>query len=199
MCKVYKLYWRNSSNYNGILWRRKYKWSFKKNIPNEDKLALIYQILLGIELCHKKNIIHGDLKPENILLKYQYIPNRIYENLIKISDFGLSINRYNNEDKLTGGTEGYTAPEARENGTGGSFPSDIYSIGKMIYEILTNCSCEKLKKIKYINFDTNNQKIKRSLNSNYFIDRLKLCLHPRPYFRPTITSLREDFEDIYFE
>jgi len=171
----------------------------KYGISIEDKLALIYQILLGIELCHKKNIIHGDLKPENILLKYKYIPNKINENLIKISDFGLSIKRENNKDKLFGGTRGYRAPEVRENGTGGSFPSDMYSIGKMIYEILTNCSYEKVKKIKYNNFDNNNQKVKRCLNSSYFMEQLKRCLHPNPSLRPTITSLRENFEETYCE
>lgn len=170
-----------------------------QDMTNKDKLAAIYQILLGIEFCHKKNIIHGDLKPQNILLKYKYIPNKINENLIKISDFGLSVRRDNNENKLFGGTRGYRAPEVRENGTGGSFPSDIYSIGKMFYEILTNCSSEKVIKIKYINFDNNNKKIKRCLNSNYFIEQLKKCLHPIPNLRPNITSLREDFEEIYCE
>lgn len=91
-----------------------------------------------------KKIVHGDLKPGNILLKYQYVPNEMHKNRIKISDFGLSLIIKDDNVKIHGGREGYLALEVWK-GKGGSFPSDIYSIGKIMCEILSNGLLDSLK------------------------------------------------------
>ncbi len=164
-----------------------------KKIPYQDRIEIIHQILLGIEQCHNNEIVHGDLKPGNMLLKYQYVPNKIHENVIKISDFGLS--KYGNE-KIGGGTKGYLAPEVMK-GRGGSFPSDIYSVGKIMCQILSD-ELLNVKILEYENFDNIVREIKRCLKSDYFYDEIKKCLHPKEEYRPTAQSLREDLEDIYF-
>ena len=54
----------------------------KIRVTEVDALKLFYQILAGLEYCHRKQIVHRDLKLENIILTS--------DGTIKIADFGLS-------------------------------------------------------------------------------------------------------------
>ena len=103
---------------------------------------MIKQIILTLERIHKFGVIHGDLKCENIFLANEYIPGN-YKNIkIKIGDFGLS------EivgDLVYGGTPGFMAPEVPIEG--GSFESDIYSIGKIMLEIMTQLPVQMIEAI----------------------------------------------------
>ena len=77
-------------------------------------------IALGIKFLHSKKIIHGDIKPQNIL---------IYNNIAKISDFGLSCYEYHIPFKILY-TKEYRPPE-----TDYSVKSDIWAFGCTLYEI----------------------------------------------------------------
>eukprot|EP00656_Telonema_subtile_P011018 TRINITY_DN153_c0_g1_i2.p1 TRINITY_DN153_c0_g1~~TRINITY_DN153_c0_g1_i2.p1 ORF type:complete len:370 (-),score=83.88 TRINITY_DN153_c0_g1_i2:136-1245(-) len=86
------------------------------------------QIINGLEYCHEKNIVHRDLKPENLLLGR--------ENLLKISDFGLSNSLIDSETLLKThcGSEKYAAPEIM--GSSAEYlgpPTDIWSAGVILY------------------------------------------------------------------
>ncbi len=100
------------------------------NILNE--LDLFLQILDGIEYAHSKNIVHRDLKPENIMLTK--------EGIIKITDFGLAFalgsHSLTNPGTLMG-TLGYLSPEQAQ-GIDVDHLTDIYSLGVILYELLTN-------------------------------------------------------------
>ena len=63
----------------------------------------------------------------------QYIPGDTDNIQIKIGDFRLS---EKGGKLIWWGTPGYLTPENRVNGSGGSFESDIYSIGKVMLEIM---------------------------------------------------------------
>jgi serine/threonine-protein kinase PknG len=93
---------------------------------------MISQILLAIKEIHEAGFIHGDLKCANIFLVNEYIPGDIKNIRIKIGDFGLSEIGGN---LVYGGTPGFMAPEVPKDG--GSFEADIYSIGKVMLEIMT--------------------------------------------------------------
>ena len=101
-------------------------------IPIQDKITMISQILLAIKEIHEAGFIHGDLKCANIFLVNKYIPGDIKNIRIKIGDFGLSEIGGN---LVYGGTPGFMAPEVPKYG--GSFEADIYSIGKVMLEIMT--------------------------------------------------------------
>jgi serine/threonine protein kinase len=97
-------------------------------------LKIIKQICQALDSAHEINIIHRDIKPHNILVND--------EDLIKIVDFGIARNIYRNPDEgvtKTGtiiGTPDYMSPE-QASGNNYDHRSDLYSLGIVIYEMLS--------------------------------------------------------------
>jgi len=86
-------------------------------------------VLDGLECMHNLKIAHGDLKPDNILVN---------ETDVKITDFGTSklIEDYFVKTVDGAGTYAYIAPEVI-NSQKRYLNSDIYSLGVMLYQLLT--------------------------------------------------------------
>lgn len=78
---------------------------------SEDHARWFYQqLILGLDYCHKKNISNRDIKLENTLL------DSVEQNrrpLLKICDFGYSINENHSMPKTAVGTPGYTGLSMR--------------------------------------------------------------------------------------
>jgi MAP/microtubule affinity-regulating kinase len=89
------------------------------------------QIISAVRYCHEeKNVIHRDLKPDNILFDS--------ENNIKIADFGLSEEFVPGEKFFTFcGTPEYMAPEVFQGHKFDGPKVDVWSLGVMLYEMLT--------------------------------------------------------------
>lgn len=109
---------------------------------------IIAEIILGIQYLHETlKIIYRDLKPENILLTKS--------GHIKISDFGLSKEYQNKDDKAYtfAGTPEYMAPEVVLN-KGHNKNVDLWGIGIFLYELVAghppfsdkNRNVEKIQK-----------------------------------------------------
>lgn len=100
------------------------------------KHALEIVLEISVALCHlhAHGVIHRDLKPENILVTES--------GQIKVIDFGIaqllteSNPPGNTQGKRLIGTPIYMSPEQRENPESASYPSDIYSLGIITYEII---------------------------------------------------------------
>ncbi|ESO89310.1 hypothetical protein LOTGIDRAFT_154410 [Lottia gigantea] len=92
---------------------------------------LMYQLVTAVSYCHSNYIIHRDIKPSNIMV------NR--ELHVTLIDFGLSCNA-NQKECMTQscGTPVYTAPEVYL-GIQHSFPRDVWSIGVVLYEMVSGC------------------------------------------------------------
>ena len=120
-----------------------------KGFDESKASRIFFQILSGIAHCHDKGIIHRDLKPENIFLVET--GNDIS---IKIGDFGSAcIVKECINTKGFFGSSYYIAPEVLT----GSYDCkiDIWSIGIMIYIILTGCPPYKGRNSKAILYEIN--------------------------------------------
>lgn len=91
--------------------------------------GLISKMCIGLHHAHMANLIHRDIKPANVLIDEQRNP--------KIVDFGLARPVDDSHEGIVFGTPGYTAPEIYTNPHIADHRSDIYSVGVMLYELLT--------------------------------------------------------------
>lgn len=102
-----------------------------KNIPLETVIHIMKQISEGLSHAHKNGIIHRDIKPQNILMTNDLT--------CKITDFGIS--RAYGDTTLTQtnqmlGTVYYLSPE-QARGNIATAQSDIYSLGILMFELIT--------------------------------------------------------------
>jgi predicted Ser/Thr protein kinase len=105
-------------------------------LDSKAALAVVPQICDALQYAHDAGIVHRDIKPENIMLDRS--------GRVKIADFGLAklIKPQPDDFTLTGtkqvvGTAHYMAPEQFEHPTEVDHRADIYSVGVVIYEMLT--------------------------------------------------------------
>lgn len=97
----------------------------------KDAVHFTVQILKALEHAHEKGVIHRDIKPQNIML--------LKDGTIKVTDFGIARFQKNNAHTITNkaiGSVHYISPE-QARGDITDEKSDIYSVGVMLYEMLT--------------------------------------------------------------
>lgn len=99
----------------------------RRRLGNEAALQLVEQALAGVAHAHAARIIHCDIKPDNFIL----FPN----NRLKLTDFGFSKVAQHTLKASGSGTVGYIAPEQALGRP--KFQSDVFSLGLVIYELLT--------------------------------------------------------------
>ncbi len=125
----------------------------KKFDPNS-ALQIIYEIAKGLSVAHRAGIIHRDIKPENILLARRSDLESLSDNdqqqvsiidqfAIKISDFGIARQIQQSQSlevTMAGtllGTPSYMSPEQCKSGASASPASDVYSLGVMLFQLIT--------------------------------------------------------------
>merc|ERR1712226_315345 len=112
-----------------------YKLLKTQQLSSDHVCYFTYQMLRGLKYIHSANVLHRDLKPSNLLLNSNCD--------LKICDFGLarvSDPGHNHEGVLTEyvATRWYRAPEIMLNARGYTKAIDIWSVGCILAEMLTN-------------------------------------------------------------
>ncbi len=105
----------------------------EKGMKIKEAVNLFGQLASALDYAHSKGVVHRDLKPSNVLIDKQ--------NNAFLSDFGIAKSLEGSTQNLTGtggvvGTPTYMSPE---QGLGGTVDarSDIYSLGVILFEMLT--------------------------------------------------------------
>lgn len=108
----------------------------KEKLSSAQALGIIPKICDALQYAHDEGVVHRDIKPENILVDKK--------GRIKIADFGLAklVGKKSTDFSITMsnmvmGTPHYMAPEQMEHPTEVDHRADIYSLGVVLYEMLT--------------------------------------------------------------
>jgi serine/threonine protein kinase len=113
--------------------------SLREIMQREQPMAPDRAVRIAAQICeaigymHQQGIVHRDLKPENILVTR--------DGMVKIMDFGIALDEQARRLTWSGlsstiGTPDYMAPE-QVDGRRGDARTDIYSLGVILYEMLT--------------------------------------------------------------
>jgi len=112
------------------------EWAAKTNPTVREKLTLFTKVCEAMRHAHQRGVIHRDMKPSNILVQSDGKPNLLDFGLAKQGTFG------DMTTSLTAqiiGTPAYMSPEqAAGDPSGIDVRTDVYSLGVVLYELLTN-------------------------------------------------------------
>jgi hypothetical protein len=103
-----------------------------------DAAELVAQVADALDYAHRQGVVHRDVKPSNILLEESGEPGRV---TARVMDFGLAL-RDAGEVTMTMdgqllGTPAYMSPEQVRNPHAVDGRSDVYSLGVVLYQLLT--------------------------------------------------------------
>ena len=112
----------------------------REKLGTPERLELFTQVCAGIQHAHGKGVIHRDIKPSNILVAMEdgrAVP--------KVIDFGIAKALHPSLEELAAltfqgqaiGTPSYMAPEQAVGGSVADVTADVYSLGAVLYEMLS--------------------------------------------------------------
>src|SRR5207249_1555868 len=106
----------------------------EKQLPVEEANRIVREVGDALSYAHKQGVVHLDIKPENILL---------HEGHALVSDFGIAraltvaSGQAITETGIAVGTPAYMSPEQAAGGDAVDARSDLYSLGCVMYEMLS--------------------------------------------------------------
>jgi serine/threonine protein kinase len=122
----------------------------REEIPPMEAVEIALQVADGLGFAHEHGVVHRDIKPGNIML--------LERGAVKIMDFGIARMRFADHKTSTGmvlGTPRYMSPE-QISGQPVDQRSDIFSLGTVLYEMLTQTSLFAGQNVDQIAFNVAN-------------------------------------------
>jgi len=102
----------------------------RRPLPLQEALTIAIGILDGLAHAHEHRVLHRDIKPANILIGSD-------GHTVKLTDFGLAELLSSTSLAGGGGTYPYMAPEDFDETAGSDRRSDLWSVGVVVYEMIT--------------------------------------------------------------
>ncbi|GAF94645.1 unnamed protein product, partial [marine sediment metagenome] len=128
----------------------------KNNLDTRQRLDLFIDVCKAVQHAHQKGIIHRDIKPSNVMITLhdgKPVPKIIDFGIAKATQHRLTEKTLFTEYRQLIGTPEYMSPEQAEmSGLDVDTRSDIYSLGVLLYELLTGTTpfeAEKLRSAAY--------------------------------------------------
>lgn len=162
-----------------------------------ERLDIVRQICLGLDYAHRNGVLHRDIKPANILV--------LGDGTVKIVDFGLAAIHTSTptltQSSAIMGTPHYIAPE-RIYGEKACAQSDQFSVGLILYELLTYCcpfTGDTISSIIYKILNTEPKRLDPKISSMFpeivFIIRKAIAKNPEHRYR-TMKEMAADIEGL---
>lgn len=163
--------------------------SAQKQISVNRVIEYIYQIASALSAAHQIGIIHRDIKPANILITT--------EKICKLTDFGIATiikESHSLSPDIIVGTPLYMSPEQNEGKSLGP-GSDIYSLGVVMYEMLTGNPPFKIGNIAYHHIFTKPPQMK-GIDKD-FEELVMKCLEKKPSSRfPDMKAILDILDEL---
>jgi eukaryotic-like serine/threonine-protein kinase len=178
----------------------------QNNLPTRERLDLFVQVCRAIQHAHQKGIIHRDIKPANILVTlHDGVP------VPKVIDFGIAKatqGRLTDRTVFTAfeqfiGTPAYMSPEQAEmSGLDIDTRSDIYSLGVLLYELITGKTPFDTKELLAAGLDAMRRTIREKepdrpstrLSTMLGGELSATALHRRSEAGKLISAIRDDLD-----